>query len=128
MRYLLDTVAFLWWIAGEDSLSPAANEVIHSEANELYLSAASAWEIAIKARLGRLSLAEDPARLIPEQMSANSIQALPIQISHALHVHDLPDLHRDPVDRLIVAQSRLEDLPVVTPDDRIAQYGVQAVW
>lgn len=128
MRYLLDTVVFLWWIAGDGSLSPAARDAIQAESNALYLSAASAWEIAIKAKLGRLTLAEDPDRLIPEQMSVNSISPLPIQVSHALHVHNLPDHHQDPFDRMLVAQSQLEDLPVVTPDQKIAQYGVRTIW
>jgi PIN domain nuclease of toxin-antitoxin system len=128
MRYLLDTHAFLWWITDSDLLSERVRDIITDGANTLYLSAASGWEIAIKADLGRLHLPDDPEKVIPEQMSSNAIIGLPIQMSHALHVHSLPRHHRDPFDRILVAQSRVEQLPILTSDPKIAKYGVEVIW
>lgn len=96
--------------------------------NILYLSAASAWEISIKASLGRLEFAGDPEKMIPEQMALNAIEALPIQITHALRVNVLPRHHRDPFERLLVAQSQLEDLPLSTDDVEIPKYKVEVAW
>jgi PIN domain nuclease of toxin-antitoxin system len=128
MRYLLDTHTFLWWITDDDRLSSNARDLLRDRRNILYLSAASAWEISIKASLGRLEFAGDPEKMIPEQMAMNAIEALPIQISHALHVHVLPHHHRDPFDRLLVAQSQLEDLPLITDDIEISRYKVDVAW
>ena len=128
MKYLLDTHTFLWWITDNDSLSDSACEIIRDGRNSLFLSAASAWEIAIKAGLGRLNLQEEPEKIIPEQMLINEIQGLPIQMSHALHVHALPIHHHDPFDRMLVAQCQLEEMPIITSDPRIAEYDVEVVW
>jgi len=128
MRYILDTHTFLWWITDLDLLSEHARHVIQDGDNTLYLSAASGWEIAIKARLGRLQLTGEPEKVIPEQMSLNAIQGLPIQMGHALRVHSLPDHHRDPFDRMLVAQSQVEGLPILTADPQIDQYEVDVVW
>ena len=128
MRFLLDTLTFLWWITDVDLLSEHVRDVIQDGDNTLYLSAASGWEIAIKARLGRLQLPGEPEKVIPEQMSLNAIQGLPIQMGHALRVHSLPDHHRDPFDRMLVAQSQVEELPILTADPQIAQYEVDVVW
>ena len=104
MRALLDTHTFLWWITDSPELSQSARNAIGDSTNELSLSAASGWEIAIKTKLGRLGIAGDPEKLIPEQMALNAIDGLPVQMSHALHVFQLPDLHRDPFDRILIAQ------------------------
>jgi len=128
MRFLLDTLTFLWWITDLDLLSEHVRDVIQDGDNTLYLSAASGWEIAIKARLGRLQLPGEPEKVIPEQMSLNAIQGLPIQMGHALRVHSLPGHHRDPFDRILVAQSQVEQLPILTADPQIAQYEVDVVW
>jgi PIN domain nuclease of toxin-antitoxin system len=128
MRYLLDTHTFLWWITDDERLSSRARDLIRDRRNTLYLSAASAWEIAIKASLGRLEFAGDPEKMVPEQMALNAIEALPIQIAHALRVHVLPPHHRDPFDRLLVAQSQLEDLPLITDDVEIPRYPVEVAW
>jgi PIN domain nuclease of toxin-antitoxin system len=128
MRYLLDTHTFLWWITDSESLSDHAREIIRDGSNELFLSAASGWEIAIKAGIGRLDLQEDPEKLIPEQMLLNKIQGLPVQMSHALHVHALPKHHRDPFDRLLVAQCQLEEMPIITSYPQIAAYEVDVIW
>jgi PIN domain nuclease of toxin-antitoxin system len=127
VRYLLDTHVFLWWIADDDRLSDRARTIIADGQNVLYLSAASCWEIVIKSRLGRLTLAGDPEELIPEHMARNSIQGLPVRISHALQSR-LPDYHRDPFDRLLVAQSQMEDLPLLTSDLQFRPYKAPLVW
>ncbi len=128
MRLLLDTHTFLWWITDSDQLSSQARDLIRDGNNTLYLSAASGWEIAIKARLGRLELPDEPGRVVPEQMRRNAVQSLPIQMAHALHVHALPPHHRDPFDRMLVAQSQLEGLPILTADPHLAAYEVEVLW
>ena len=128
MRVLLDTCAFLWAILDDPALSPKAREVISHPGNDLYLSAASCWDIAIKHSLGKIRFVGTPEKLIPEQMHRLSIQALPVLIHHALHTATLKPLHRDPFDRLLVAQSRLERLGVLTPDPCIKAYGVDVLW
>jgi PIN domain nuclease of toxin-antitoxin system len=90
--------------------------------------AASGWEIAIKASLGRIELPDRPEVVIPEQMSLNDIQGLPVQISHAFHVYSLPEHHRDPFDRMLVAQCQLEEMPIITSDPEIARYDVDILW
>ena len=125
---MLDTHAFLWWITDDPRLSLKVRDLIADGQNELFLSAASAWEIAIKAQIGRLHLSDKPDVLIPDQLSRNSIQALPIHFRHALHVFDLPNHHRDPFDRMIIAQAELENLPIISSDKIFNQYGVEVVW
>jgi len=128
VRVLLDTHTFLWWISNDTRLSSRAREIISNGNNELLLSAASGWEIAIKVRLGRLQLPYEPERFIPEQLVINAIQSLPIKISHALHTYSLPIYHRDPFDRIIIAQAQLEGLPILTSDPQIAKYKVEIIW
>jgi len=128
VRVLLDTHTFLWWISNDTRLSSRAREIISNGNNELLLSAASGWEITIKVRLGRLQLPYEPERFIPEQLVINAIQSLPIKISHALHTYSLPIYHRDPFDRIIIAQAQLEGLPILTSDPQIAKYKVEIIW
>lgn len=128
MRYIVDTHVFLWWITDDDRLTPAAREVIRDRESDLYFSAASAWEIAIKAGLDRIRLPERADRFIPEQLRLNGIRPLAIELSHALAVEGLPLHHRDPFDRLLVAQSQLEGLPIISGDDQLAEYGAELVW
>ncbi len=128
MRALLDTHAFLWWILDTPKLPPQVRGIISDGDNELFFSAASCWEIAIKAQLGRIKLPAKPDIFISEQLSINAVQALPIQISHALHVFNLPLLHSDPFDRMIIAQAQMEDLPILTSDPLIAKYKVKVIW
>jgi PIN domain nuclease of toxin-antitoxin system len=92
------------------------------------LSAASAWEIAIKVQTGRLHLPVSPAEFVPQHMQESGFGALPVQITHALRVHELPPLHRDPFDRLLVAQAQSENLPIITVDPLIRQYEVNTIW
>lgn len=89
---------------------------------------ASGWEIAIKARLGKLQVPEGLGRFLTEQLSRNAIQVLPIHLSHTLHVYTLPNHHRDPFDRLLVSQALLENLPMLSADPQLARYMVEVVW
>ncbi len=128
MRILLDTHTFLWWITADDRLSPRSIELISDGNNELLFSTASGWEIAIKAGLGRLDIPDPLDRFVSEHLFRNHIGVLPVQLSHALHVYALPQLHRDPFDRLLVAQAQLEKLPILSSDRRIAKYEVEVLW
>ena len=128
MKALLDTQVFLWWISDDPRLSSRASVIIKDGNNKLFLSAASGWEIAVKVRLGRLTLPEPLETFVPEQMALNAIEGLPIQMSHALHVYTLPDHHRDPFDRMLVAQAQLENLPILSADPQISLYAVETVW
>ncbi len=134
MIALLDTHVFLWWITDDPRLSTRVRDVLQDSDNELYFSAASAWEIAIKAQLGRLQLIKEsqPAQSLEqfmvEQLSLNALVILPIQLRHALHVYTLAQHHRDPFDRILVAQSQVEDMPILTADAQIVRYKVNVIW
>lgn len=128
MKALLDTHVFLWWIMNDPHLPQPVREIIADGTNELFLSSASCWEIAVKAHIGRITLPAKPDVFIPDQMAINAIHGLPIHPSHALHVFNLPLLHRDPFDRIIVAQSQLEKLTVITSDTLISRYKVETIW
>ena len=121
--YLLDTHVLLWWLAEPERLSAEATRAIADGANKLYFSAAGAWEMAIKKTLGRLDY---PGNL-PEVLAANRIEPLPVTLAHALAVADLPLHHRDPFDRIQIAQARLEGLTIVTRDPEFGMYGVPLV-
>ena len=128
MKLLLDTHCFLWWFADDPRLGARARELISDGENAIYLSAASSWEIAIKVSLGKLTLPEPPDVYVPSRLSSQEIDGLPIEHVHALGVASLPPHHPDPFDRLIVSQATLEKLPILTADDRIAMYDVEAIW
>ncbi len=128
MRALLDTHTFLWWNMDFPMLSTTAREFIGDGSNELFLSAASAWEIAIKYFRRRLALPSTPDVYIPDRMANQRIQPLAILISHAIHVYKLPEIHQDPFDRLLIAQCQLEDLPLLTADLTIARYEINVIW
>ncbi len=128
MRAILDTHTFLWWNTDDPQLSEVARRFISDGENDLFLSAASTWEIAIKSAKGRLVLPENPGEYIANRMAIYRIQPLPIQISHTLRTYDLPDIHQDPFDRLLIAQSQMEDLPILTADTTIARYEVSIIW
>jgi len=128
MRVLLDTHVFLWWITDDAKLPDSIRNFISDGNNELFFSAASCWEIAIKSNLGRISLSHKIESFLPEQMVLNAVQGLPIQISHALYVINLPDHHRDPFDRIIVAQAQLEKMAIITSDPLVTKYDVDVIW
>lgn len=128
MRALLDTHVLLWWLVEEARLSATARQAIADPASELFLSAASTWEIAIKVGLGRLRLPSPLRSLIPKVLREQSIQPLPISNAHAVAVADLPPHHRDPFDRMLVAQARLEKLVILSSDPVFARYGARTAW
>lgn len=127
MRLLLDTHVLLWLMAAPERFSRASESLIVASDNELFLSAASSWEIAIKHGLGRLPLPEAPGDYIPRLMARVGITPLPVLHQHALHVATLPLHHRDPFDRLLVAQAQVEDLPIMTADRAFALYDVEVL-
>jgi PIN domain nuclease of toxin-antitoxin system len=118
----------LWWNLNDPQLSDAARAFIADGGNMLYLSAIVAWEIAIKAAKGRLTLPEPADQYVAERLHLHHFATLPIEVSHALEVFRLPPLHNDPFDRLLVAQARLEKLPILTADAAIGRYDVEIVW
>ena len=128
MRLLLDTVAFIWLAENDASLSQSARNLISNPANELFLSAASAWEIAIKYSIGRLHLRVPPEEYVSEQRRLHRIESLPIIEIDALDVGKLPHIHRDPFDRLIIAQAIVRGMAIVTNDRLIQMYPVSVLW
>jgi PIN domain nuclease of toxin-antitoxin system len=128
VRLLLDTHAFLWWVAASKELSRKARTAIASARSQCFVSVASGWEIAIKASLGKLRIDGALDRFLPEQLAANGFQALPIDLRHAARVATLPFHHRDPFDRLLVAQALEGELAMVTADPVFTRYGVKRVW
>ena len=128
MKALLDTHTFLWWNLDDPQLSDKVREFIGDGRNEIYLSAASTWEIAIKAAKGRLELPDAPDQYVADRIRLHHFSTLPIEISHTLHVYDLPPIHADPFDRLLVAQSQMEGLPILTADLEIKRYQVELIW
>ncbi|MGH7627040.1 MAG: type II toxin-antitoxin system VapC family toxin [Gemmatimonadaceae bacterium] len=124
MRILLDTQVWLWMLAAPDRLSRKTRTLVVSTDSELLLSAASAWEIAMKYGLGKLHLPESPDAYIPRLMSRTGITPLPVHHRHALHVATLPAHHGDPFDRLLIAQAQLEELPILTADRTFRRYDV----
>ncbi len=128
MKVLLDTHVFLWWNLDDPRLSRTAHRLISDGSNKIYLSSASAWEIAIKASIGRLTLPEKSEKYVPSRMALHRIQPLPIQVSHALGTESLEKIHNDPFDRLLVAQCQLENLPLLTADPKITQYNIEIIW
>ena len=128
MKLLLDTCTFLWIVAGAPDLSPRAHDLFRAPDNEVYLSAASAWEIAVKHGLGRLPLPDPPDRFVREMREAHGIVSLPIDEESALHVSRLPTLHGDPFDRMIVSQAIVYGLTILTPDPLVTQYPGRTTW
>lgn len=127
MRVIVDTQCWLWMSSDPDRLSPRARAIVEDRANELYLSAASAWEIAIKHALGKLRLPEAPLRFVTSRVDTLRMSPLPIDQLHALRVAALPLHHRDPFDRLLVAQAQIEEVPLVTADPVFEQYDVDVI-
>ena len=128
MRILLDTCCFLWLTQGHENLSVAAENEIVESANEVFLSAASVWEIIVKHALGRLHLALPPDRFIKGQRELHRIDSLAIDEQSVLHIGKLPNLHRDPFDRILVAQALVHECTIATHDPVIHRYPVRVIW
>jgi PIN domain nuclease of toxin-antitoxin system len=128
MNVLLDTCTFLWAVSAPAQLSARARDAIASPANAVYVSSVSAWEIAVKHGLGRLTLTSPPDRFVQLQREAHGFETLPVDEASALHVSRLPALHRDPFDRLLVCQAIVHGLAILTPDPLVEQYPARVVW
>lgn len=126
-RYLLDTHTWLWMLAEPHRLRDKIRDLLTETDNDILLSAASGWEIAIKYRLGKLALPEPPRRFMPDRMRRSGTTPLAVEHDHVLRVAELPDHHRDPFDRLLVAQAQTLDIPIITADRRLSAYDVATV-
>ena len=128
MRYLLDTHAFLWWDTNSAKLSSHVFNLMQDKNNTLYLSLVSIWEMQIKSQLGKLKLPDNLETIIDRQQRENRIQLLAIGTQHVFALTGLPNHHKDPFDRLLIAQARVENLSLITRDAKIATYPVTVVW
>jgi PIN domain nuclease of toxin-antitoxin system len=128
MRFLLDTHTFLWFINGDERLSEQSRRLIENADNDVLISVVSLWEIAIKVSLNKLELAQAFEVLIPRELADNKFTQLPITVAHLIQLSKLPFHHRDPFDRLLIAQSLTEELPLVSKDRKFNNYGVARVW
>ena len=128
MRVLLDTHALLWWLDGDRRLSQRARRLIVNDETAVLVSAASAWEICTKFRLGKLPGAAAVAADVMGCLDSQGFAPLPITVDHAQRAGSLPGSHRDPFDRVLIAQSQAEDLPLVTVDPVFGLYGVKVIW
>jgi PIN domain nuclease of toxin-antitoxin system len=127
MRLLLDTQIFLWFLAGASRIPRAARQAIEATENLVLVSAAAIWEIAVKASIGRLDITRSDVARLPRLIEMAGFRELPVLARHAVGVHVLPLHHRDPFDRLLVAQARAEELTLVTVDPAIRRYGVSVL-
>jgi PIN domain nuclease of toxin-antitoxin system len=128
VKILIDTGCWLWSLTAPERLNRKAARVLSDRAHTVYLSAASTWEIVIKVALGKLHLPEPPGKYIPSRMAALDVLSLPVEHSHALRVFHLPPHHRDPFDRILIAQAQTESLILLTADRSFAAYDVDILW
>jgi PIN domain nuclease of toxin-antitoxin system len=128
VRLLLDTCTFLWIVTGSTRLSKQAAQWFSDPSNEVYLSAVSAWEIAVKHSLGTLRLPAPLLDFIPSQREAHGIAALPLTEEEVLYLPKIPQLHRDPFDRMLICQAVVNGFAVLTPDELISQYPIRTLW
>ena len=128
MRILLDTHAFLWWLAGNERLSHEARRAILDQENDILVSAASAWEIATKYRLGKLPNAGAVALDIRGAIADQDFDELPISVDDATRAGTLPSVHRDPFDRMLIAQAQANDLALISNEALFDRYGILRLW
>ncbi|MCH2209308.1 MAG: type II toxin-antitoxin system VapC family toxin [Lentisphaerales bacterium] len=129
MKLLLDTHAFIWWCSSPNKLSPLALKSIKDKSNDIFLSVASIWEMAIKVRLGKLSLGDDLELFCKQHCQGSHFQILPIQLEHASQVHQLPLHHEDPFDRMLISQAQKEDPILISCDQYFQAYDkLNLIW
>jgi PIN domain nuclease of toxin-antitoxin system len=128
MRVLINTHVLIWWTGETNQLSPLVQDMLADQQIEPVLSMASIWEMQIKISLGKLSLQMDLPTLVETEMSRNRFTLLPIELKHIYKLDDLPLHHKDPFDRLLIAQSMLEKMPIISIDEKFDAYGVQRLW
>lgn len=128
MKYLLDTMVWLWSVSSAENIGDAGRRVLEDGDSEIYLSVVSSWEIAIKARLGKYRLPESPDRYVPRKLARQGIRPLPVTLDHSLKVFNLPLYHHDPFDHLLMAQAIVEEMVILTSDRLFAKYPVEVLW
>ena len=128
MRLLLDTHALLWWLTDDPSLPASARKLIARGGNRVVVSAASAWEIATKVRLGKLAMAAEFAEDFDRVLVQEGFEGLAISVDHGVRAGLLPGPHKDPFDRMLIAQSQAEGVPILSNDAALDGYGVRRVW
>ena len=128
MKALIDTHVLLWWWFDDNRLSRRAAGIIENPDNEIYVSSATAWEIATKHRIGKLPEAGDAVKNFVELITQSSMTAHPVLIKHALMAGSFPQTHRDPFDRMLAAQSKLDELPLMTKDSAFNQFNIKQIW
>jgi PIN domain nuclease of toxin-antitoxin system len=128
MKFLLDTHAFIWWDSQASKIPAQTLALLKQPENELLVSVASLWEIQIKAHLGKLDLKAPLLEIVQRQEAENGIVLLPVALTHIVELDRLPWHHKNPFDRILIAQSRAEDAALVTRDSRFSQYICQTVW
>ena len=128
MNLLLDTVTFLWLVGDSPHLTEGVRAAFRDPGREVFLSSASSWEIAVKNQLGKLPLPRPPEVFVPEMRERLSVQSLAIDEGSTLQLAKLPDLHRDPFDRMLVCQAIQHGLTIATPDQQLRQYPVRCLW
>ena len=128
MKYLLDSMIWLWSVGSVEKINRDCRDLLEDGGEEIYLSAATAWELSIKARLGKLHLPAPPAQCIPAFMAKQGLRSLPVTHAHAVKVYDLPLYHQDPFDHLIIAQAITETMTVLTADRDFRKYPVDVLW
>lgn len=127
MDLLLDTHVFLWWVNDADELAPKWRKAIANPDNRCHLSVVSCWEMAIKSSLGKLTLAQPLERFIPEQLQLNDFRLLDLDFRHICKVESLPFHHRDPFDRLLIAQASVEKMTILTADSEFSRYSIKII-
>ncbi|MBI2311789.1 MAG: type II toxin-antitoxin system VapC family toxin [Betaproteobacteria bacterium] len=128
MKLLVDTHALLWWLFDDPKLSRRARTAIGNPENSVFCSSASAWEIATKHRLGKLPEAEEAVMHLPALLRAARMEVLPISVEHALAAGSLGGAHKDPFDRMLIAQAQLERMPIVTSDPAFRKFRIEILW
>ena len=128
MKFILDTHAFIWMDTDLTKVSPRVVQVLNDTNNEIHLSVASVWEMVIKSQTGKLVLSDAIDKIIAEQMKRNPLQLLPVGLPHVLAIQTLPSIHKDPFDRLLVAQAMIENAILLSTDPLIRQYPVRVEW
>ncbi len=128
MRALLDTLTLLWWLSDDPALSRPAKKIIADIKNTVVVSAASAWEIGIKVRLGKLPSAASLAADFAGNLEREGFQMLPISVDHGIRAGLLPGSHKDPFDRMLIAQAQAENLPILSNETVFDSYGLRRIW
>lgn len=128
MRLLLDTHTFIWWDSEPEKLSSQVLELCQDQNNVLLLSVVSVWEMQIKSQMGKLTLNRSLEKLIAEQQETNQIEILSVDLHHVFALQNLPDHHRDPFDRLLIAQANIEEVSLLSKDSVFTKYAVDVIW